>query len=287
MYGACLTQLWALGPTKLSVLFLYRRIFGVTGRKFNTVSMTLIFIVICWFIAFLFTNMFQYYPIQGMWATNPKDAHAIKNPTTMFLAQSYADVALDVIIIAVPIPLSKSQFLLSIQCTLLIHAVWKLQMDFKKKMWISCIFLMGALTVAASVARTAVQYGVAEECKSNWSIFAARTHSNPSVVNKHNPDTPYYTSPVNYWPIIESSLGIVGACLPLLRPIGHVYSLRNIYLVSIRALTRISRINGSSKGSSRGSNQSHSSKETSIRNDPQCHNETAEGEKWLRLYHNR
>jgi hypothetical protein len=249
--------------------------------------MTLIFIVICWFIAFLFTNMFQYYPIHGIWAINPKGAHAIKHQTTMYLAQSYADVALDVIIIAVPIPLSKSQFLSSIECTLLIHAVWKLQIDIKKKMWISCIFLTGALTVAASIARTAVQYGVAEECKSNWCIFPARTHSNLSVVNKHNPDTPYYQSPINYWPIIESSLGIVGACLPLLRPIGHICSLRTIYLVSIRALSRISRSNESGKGSSRGSNQSHSSKEGSIRNNPQCDNETAEGEKWLRAYHNR
>lgn len=159
-------------------------------------------------------------------------------------------------------------------------------MDIKKKIGIICIFLLGALTVAASVARTAVQYGVAKECKSHLSFFTARTHNNLSVVEKHNPDITYYLSPINYWPIIESSLGIVGACLPLLRPIGHVYSLRNIYLVSSRALSKISRINGSSKGSSRGSNQSHSSKENSIRNDPQRNNESAKSEKWLRLYHN-
>lgn len=110
MYGADLTQLWALGPTKLSVLFLYRRVFGISGRKFNAVSMSFIVIVICWHIAFFFTNMFQYYPIRGMWAMNPKEAHAtMKSPTKMFLAQSYADVALDVVIIAVPIPLSKFQ----------------------------------------------------------------------------------------------------------------------------------------------------------------------------------
>jgi len=252
MYGADLTQLWALGPTKLSVLFFYRRIFGVCGRKFNATSMSLIVTVICWQIAFFFTNMFQYYPIHGMWAKNSKDAHAmLKAPTQMFLAQSYADVALDVVIIAVPIPL-----------------IWKLQMDIKKKIGVSCIFLLGALTVAASAARTAVQYGVAKEFE------------------KHNPDITYYLSPINYWPIIESSLGIIGACLPMLRPIGHVYSLRNMYLVSSRALSKISRISGSSKGSSRGSKKSHSSKENSIRDDAPHEIESASNEKWMRVYQN-
>ncbi|KAF2846521.1 hypothetical protein T440DRAFT_510834 [Plenodomus tracheiphilus IPT5] len=251
MYGADLTQLWALGPTKLSVLFLYRRIFGVMGRKFNAISMSLVVLVICWHIAFFFTNMFQYYPIRGMWAMNPKDAHStMKSSTKMFLAQSYADVALDIVIITVPMPL-----------------IWKLQMDVKKKIGISCIFLLGALTVAASAARTAVQYGVAKEFE------------------KHNPDITYYLSPINYWPIIEASLGIVGACLPLLRPIGHVYTFRNLYLVSSRALSKVSRISGSSKGSSRESNESHSSKPNSIQIDVQRDIECPKNERWLKIYH--
>lgn len=108
MYAADLTQLWALGPTKLSVLFMYRRIFGISGVKFHVISTSLIILVICWQIALFFTNMFQYWPISGMWATNPEAVHSLMKPATkMFLAQSYSDVALDVVIIAVPIPLSK------------------------------------------------------------------------------------------------------------------------------------------------------------------------------------
>ena len=36
-------------------------------------------------------------------------------------------------------------------------------------------------------------------------------------------------TPTLYWPMVESSLGIVGACLPLLRPIiSEIYPVRSI-----------------------------------------------------------
>lgn len=48
-----------------------------------------------------------YYPVYQMWAMNPRGRKPIMKSTKMFLAQSYADVALDVVIIALPIPLCK------------------------------------------------------------------------------------------------------------------------------------------------------------------------------------
>lgn len=73
----------------------------------------------------------------------------------MYLAQSYADVGLDVCIIALPVPLIWKQMCLSIG----------------KKIGVSFVFLLGSLTTAASVARTAVQYGVVEECKHPISLI--------------------------------------------------------------------------------------------------------------------
>lgn len=108
MYGADLSQLLALGPTKLSVLFLYRRIFGTSGRRFNLVSMTLIILVIAWTITFFLTNTFQYYPVHTQWAQDPREMRPAMDLTKMFLSQSYADVALDILIISIPIPLSMS-----------------------------------------------------------------------------------------------------------------------------------------------------------------------------------
>lgn len=141
--------------------------------------------------------------------------------------------------------------------------------------------------MAASSARTAVVYSSAKECMCYSNVLREDMRTNREIVDKHNPDITYYLSPVNYWPIIESALGLIGACLPLLRPIGHVYSLRNIYLVSSRALSRISWVNGSSKGSSRSLNRSHSSKEGSIPDDIQRDSESAKSNKWLKIYHNR
>lgn len=42
-------------------------------------------------------------------------------------------------------------------------------------------------------------------------------------------------TPTVYWPVVESSLGIVGACLPLLRPVFTDMSAKSI-LSSVRAL---------------------------------------------------
>ncbi|KAL7621384.1 hypothetical protein AAE478_008706 [Parahypoxylon ruwenzoriense] len=117
MYGIDLTQLLAIGPTKLSVLLFYRRIFEIEGRRFKILSMSLIVLVIVWTTAFFLTNALQCYPVETFWAQNPKDQRPIMKTTRMFLSQSYADVALDVVIISLPVPL-----------------IWKLIMDLRKKL---------------------------------------------------------------------------------------------------------------------------------------------------------
>ncbi|KAI2768966.1 hypothetical protein F4815DRAFT_450808 [Daldinia loculata] len=246
-YGVDFAQLLALGPTKVSVLFLYRRIFGDDGRRFNIISMSLILIVIAWTIAFFFTNAFQYTPVYSMWASTPAEAHpTFKQSTKMFLAQSYADVALDTIIISLPVPL-----------------IWKLQMTLRRKLQISAIFLLGAMTVGASIARTVIQYGVAREFDS------------------HNLDKTYYLAPIVYWPLIEAALGIVAGCLPLLRPIGQIYSVRNLVLVSSKALSTI--FTASSRRSRKSSRGYASNSETGS-SPPTRREDTSQSDKWLRPY---
>ncbi|KAK8055067.1 hypothetical protein PG993_000294 [Apiospora rasikravindrae] len=257
-YGIDLSQLLTLGPTKISVLLLYRRIFGVDGRRFNVISLTLIGAVTIWMVVFFFTNAFQYTPVYSMWGKVPSQSHpTYSSSTSMFLAQSYADVALDAIIISLPVPL-----------------IYKLQMTIRRKLQISAVFLMGAMTTGASVARTAVQYGVARECKTPISPGflhrGDRTHLGgiPIDVGKD------YLSPIQYWPLIEAALGIVAACLPLLRPIGQVYNVRNLVLLSNRALASVFSFSSrrSSKENSNG------------RGVHQRHQDQTQNDKWLRPY---
>lgn len=61
-----------------------------------------------------------------------------------------------------------------------------------------------------------------------------------------------YISPVNYWPIIESALGILGACLPLLLPIAQMYPFKRIYDISSKAFSSFTKLSRSRDTSSTG-----------------------------------
>ncbi|OTA62302.1 hypothetical protein K449DRAFT_433958 [Hypoxylon sp. EC38] len=260
-YGIDLTQLLALGPTKASVLLLYRRIFGVDGRCFNIISVTLIAVVITWTITFFFTNAFQYTPVDSMWTQIPAKAHpTFEHSTSMFLAESYFDVALDVTIISLPIPL-----------------IWKLQMTLRRKMQISGIFLLGALTTGASIARTVVQYGVAREFDSHNidKTCKIRAKVTPDKTNLEQD----YLAPIVYWPLIEAALGIVAACLPSLRPIGQIYSVRKMILVSKKALSTI--FTASSRRSLK-SNPGYVSNDTEANLSGRLR-DPSQSDKWLKL----
>jgi hypothetical protein len=98
---------FAIGPTKISVLLFYRRIFHVK-RSFRVISMTLIVLSAAWTIAFFFTSLLQFLPIDSWWLVPPNKEIPKLDLTKMYLAQSYADVALDVLIISLPISLSLS-----------------------------------------------------------------------------------------------------------------------------------------------------------------------------------
>lgn len=74
-------------------------------------------------------------------------------------------------------------------------------MPAKHKIVISGIFLLGLLTVCASIAKVIVF-----------------NRLNYMAMNG-DADVSYLLTPTVYWPMVESSLGIVGACLPLLRPL--------------------------------------------------------------------
>lgn len=53
-------------------------------------------------------------------------------------------------------------------------------------------------------------------------------------------------TPTVYWPMVESSLGVVGACLPLLRPIFTDTSAKE-HFSSLRALISLSPLRSNDK----------------------------------------
>jgi len=101
-----------------------------------------------------------------------------------------------------------------------IPCIWAMTMPARHKLAVSGIFLLGLLTVCSSIAKVVVFNRV------NY------------LGANGDPDFSYLYTPTVYWPMVESSLGIVGACLPLLRPLfsrgsgakgfGQVRNLRSV-----------------------------------------------------------
>ncbi|KAJ4296368.1 hypothetical protein N0V90_006413 [Kalmusia sp. IMI 367209] len=128
LYAGQLSQILAIGPAKISVLFFYRRIFR--GTVFKVANWTLIALVIIWMIGFFFANMFECVPIREAFVNapgmggNPKCIKALP----MYLAQVYSDAILDILILVLPMPL-----------------VWKLHLPTKQKLGVIGIFLLGLM----------------------------------------------------------------------------------------------------------------------------------------------
>ncbi|KAI0869413.1 hypothetical protein GGS24DRAFT_478871 [Hypoxylon argillaceum] len=214
-------QISALGPTKLSVLLFYRRVFGVEKRCFNIMSITLMTLVTIWTIGFFFTNIFSYTPVSDFWTKPPGESHrSFDHVTEMFNAQCFADMTLDIFIVILPLP-----------------QIWKLQMPTRVKVQVSSIFLLGLITIGASAARAVIQYGVAAEFETG------------------NLDQTYYLAPGIYWALLEVSLGIIAASLPLLRPIVRIHYIREIILSSAKTLSSI--FTSSSPTISHGDSRNH------------------------------
>jgi hypothetical protein len=111
LFGNMITQVLSIGPTKISVLLFYRRLFAKNGTKwFEMSSLVLLYISIGWAVSFFFANLFEcgtemdkLWDISGGQRHRP--SHCIQQ-LQMFLAQAYADAAIDGIIIILPIPIS-------------------------------------------------------------------------------------------------------------------------------------------------------------------------------------
>ena len=94
-----------------------------------------------------------------------------------------------------------------------------MQMPLSRKLGVCAIFLLGALTVGAGIAKLVIFYRVLS-CKIQKRCRNRKSRSHVVGLNvPTNIDITYAETPMVYWPMVESSLGIIGACLPLMRPL--------------------------------------------------------------------
>ena len=215
-YVQQLTTTLTYGLTKLSVLLFYKRVFR--GDTFNAAVWTMISIIGVWTTAFFFANLLQCYPISLNWEASGAQVVSCINTNMMYLAQAWTDVLTDVMILSLPVP-----------------CVWALQMPARHKVGVTAIFLLGLLTVLSGVAKLIVYYHII------------------ALAEGGDYDITWFETPAYLWAFIESALGIVGACLPLLRPLFAGTStkgfMRNLRSVAIRTITGAEEPKASSEGS--------------------------------------
>jgi hypothetical protein len=117
----------SVGFSKLSTVFLYRRIF--TQRIFRIVTNAYITVLIGWLLCFQIATLFQCTPVSTLWTQWEYNyaAHCVQI-LPYYYAVSTTDTLTDIFILVLPW-----------------RATWKLQLPMKQRLAVGGMFLMGIL----------------------------------------------------------------------------------------------------------------------------------------------
>ncbi|KAH6666984.1 hypothetical protein B0J14DRAFT_705032 [Halenospora varia] len=178
LFAGQFLYLFSVSLIKISIVCFYKRIFQ--ARTFIRILNGVLVTIVLWTVAFFFATLFQAWPISHAWTGAGKNL--IDYPA-MYLALGATDLALDIIILCLPMPMIRS-----------------LKMKSRRKFVVAAILSLGFLCIIASAVRInylrLVNYGLEETV--SWGT-------------------------VQYiiWSQIEACWSVVCACLPTLGPIFH------------------------------------------------------------------
>ncbi|OKL55997.1 hypothetical protein UA08_08795 [Talaromyces atroroseus] len=134
-YISQMISIVAYGALKLSVLFLFRRIF--IGPLFSKVSLLALVIVSAWTVAFFFATLFQCGTIPSRLWSSPRDvATYCSSYKYIQLGHATSDVATDIVVLTIPMPI-----------------IWRLHMTTRQKLGLLIVFMLGYMSTAAATAR--------------------------------------------------------------------------------------------------------------------------------------
>lgn len=127
-YAFQMAEKFAFGLIKLSVLFLWKRMFGHV-RTFAICCWVMIGLIIAWSIAFFFATLFQCGTHwEWNWAPIATFSRNCPNSVDMFTVYMATDIFTDFIIMYMPVPI-----------------IWRLHMPMRKKIGVTSIFMFGFL----------------------------------------------------------------------------------------------------------------------------------------------
>ncbi|KAL9585101.1 MAG: hypothetical protein Q9212_001727 [Teloschistes hypoglaucus] len=166
----------AAAALKFSVLFFYHRIFPI--RAFTLWNIAIGVIVVAWFIAVIVAQFLTCRPIAFYWDKSIPGGHCINSNHVAYYITSPPDIITNIAILVLPIPW-----------------LWNLQMQFRRKVVLTFIFVLGSFAVLGSILRI------------------------PFLVEFNVNDASYSVVNAGIWLNVEIAIGILSASLPLMRPL--------------------------------------------------------------------
>lgn len=171
-YITIVTYNIGLGLIKMAILLQYYRLFVTKMRK---ITIWVMVVIGCWATAMVLQSIFSCTPIEGFWnkKTDPPP-HCIDDLPRWYI-DAAGNIASDLVIFALPIPV-----------------LWSLQLPKVQRLSLIGVFCLGFLTCVASFVRISF-LGIGADIM--WENVGPQC-----------------------WSIGELACGIVGSCLPTLRP---------------------------------------------------------------------
>ncbi|KAJ5245938.1 hypothetical protein N7468_000921 [Penicillium chermesinum] len=117
-----------IGSTKLSLLTLFRGIFGIS-KPFKTTTTIMIAVTAAWTVSFFFSNLFTCYPVTAL--VESFYGNKCLDSVAMWYASCITDVIIDFIILVMPLP-----------------PVYKLQLPLKQRLAVAGMFVVGTAYVS-------------------------------------------------------------------------------------------------------------------------------------------
>ncbi|MCJ1390963.1 hypothetical protein MMC18_003824 [Xylographa bjoerkii] len=193
-------QPWLLGLVKISVLFFYRRIFCTGIRSwFSNITAAFIGLTVAWVLAFFFAVLFSCgTDIPVIWGSFEEFETHCDNTILLDEIYSIVDFVLDFAVFITPMPL-----------------IWRLQMSIQRRVAVSLVLAVGALTVVASCLRMAIMITIAQGNGQNIQVLGTN-------------DASLQTATFLYWTMLEQGLAVIVACLPTLRTLSNHTSLESV-----------------------------------------------------------
>ncbi|GAP83924.1 putative plasma membrane protein Pth11-like protein [Rosellinia necatrix] len=187
-YAFQITEKFCFGLIKISLLLLWKRLFG-SSKRFRTLCWVMITLTVLWTLAFALTTVFQCglrwelnWSHIGVFLTQCIESLDV---LTVFAT---TDILSDLIIIAMPVPL-----------------IWRLHLPTRKKIALNSVFLIGFFTIGAGIARTYM-----------YLVTSYDKESNPDFIAD-------FTLCI-LWSEIEANVAMLVSCLPVLSPVIGKFS---------------------------------------------------------------